>query len=125
MTEVIRKKRVGPSARKAAVRALQTEGISQRQACRLASCARPTARYRSSKAPNDELVRDRLRCIAQERPPFGWRRLKILLKREGIVMNHKRLRRLYCDERLQVRPRRKRRVRLIRGNVSPARAENQ
>ncbi len=35
-------------------------------------------------------------------------------------MNHKRLRRLYCDERLQVRPRKKRRVRLVRGNVSPA-----
>lgn len=38
-------------------------------------------------------------------------------------MNHKRLRRLYCEERLQVRPRKKRRVRLVRGNVSspPAR----
>ena len=35
-------------------------------------------------------------------------------------MNHKRLRRLYCDQRLQVRPRKKRRVRLVRGNVSPA-----
>lgn len=35
-------------------------------------------------------------------------------------MNNKRLRRLYCEERLQVRPRKKRRVRLVRGNVSPA-----
>ena len=34
-------------------------------------------------------------------------------------MNHKRLRRIYCEERLQVRPRKKRRVRLVRGNVSP------
>jgi putative transposase len=101
------------------VRALQVEGLSERQACGLAGCPRPTVRYKSCKAPDDELVRDRLRCIAQERPCFGWRRLKILLRREGIVMNHKRLRRLYCDERLQVRPRRKRRVRLIRGNVSP------
>jgi putative transposase len=65
-------------------------------------------------------VRDRLRCIAQDRPRFGWRRLKILLKREGLLMNHKRLRRLYCDEQLQIRPRKKRRVRLVRGNVSPA-----
>ena len=75
-------------------------------------------RYKSRKTPDDELVRDRLRCIAQERPRFGWRRIRILLKREGIVMNHKRLRRIYCEERLQVRPRKKRRVRLIRGNVS-------
>jgi hypothetical protein len=51
---------------------------------------------------------------------FGWRRLKIFLKREGIVMKDKRLRRLYREERLQVRPRKKRRVRLIRGNVLPA-----
>jgi putative transposase len=77
-------------------------------------------RYKSRKIPDDQLVRDRLRCLAQERPRFGWRRLKIFLKREGIVMNNKRLRRLYREERLQVRPRKKRRVRLIRGNVSPA-----
>ena len=102
------------------MRALEAEGVSQRQACRLANCPRPTLRYKPRKRPGDDHVRDRLRSMAQERPRFGWRRLKILLKREGLVMNHKRLRRLYCDERLQVRPRRKRRVRLIRGNVSPA-----
>ncbi len=76
--------------------------------------------YKSRKKPHDALVRDRLRCVAQERPRFGWRRLKILLKREGIVMNHKRLRRIYREERLQVRPRKKRRVRLVRGNWAPA-----
>ena len=102
------------------MRALQIEGLSERQACRLAQCPRPTMRYKSRKIPDDQLVRDRLRCLAQERPRFGWRRLKIFLKREGIVMNNKRLRRLYREERLQVRPRKKRRVRLIRGNVSPA-----
>ena len=102
------------------MRALQVEGLSERQACRLAHCPRPTVRYKSCKTPDDEFVRDRLRCIAQERPRFGWRRLKILLKRENFMMNHKRLRRLYCEERLQVRPRKKRRVRLVRGNVSPA-----
>ena len=98
------KKRVGPSARKEAVRALQAEGLSERQASRLAGCPRPTARYRSCKEPDDEFIRDRLRCLAQERPRFGWRRLKILLKREGIILNHKRLRRLYREECLQVRP---------------------
>lgn len=109
---------MGPSARKEAVRALQIEGLSQRQACRLAGCPRPTMRYVSCKQPDDEFLRDRLRSLAQERPRFGWRRLRILLQREGIVMNHKRLRRIYCEEHLQVRPRKKRRVRLARGNVS-------
>ena len=102
------------------MRALEAEGLSQRQACRLSGCPRPTVRYQPKKKQADEHLRDRLRCIAQERPRFGWRRLKILLKREGLTMNHKRLRRLYCDEQLQVRPRKKRRVRLVRGNVSPA-----
>lgn len=95
------------------------EGLSERQACRLVSCPRATARYQSIKESDDELLRDRLRCIAQERPRFGWRRIKILLKRESIVLNHKRLRRIYREESLQVRPRKKRRVRLVRGNVSP------
>ncbi len=75
--------------------------------------------YKSCKVPDDALVRDRLRCIAQERPRFGWRRLKIMLRREDIIMNHKRLRRIYRQECLQVRPRKKRRVRLVRGNWAP------
>lgn len=102
------------------MKALQADGLSQRQACVLTGCPRPTMQYKSRKKPADAFVRDRLRCIAQERPRFGWRRIKILLKREGIVMNHKRLRRIYGEERLQVRPRKKRRVRLIRGNWAPA-----
>jgi len=43
-----------------------------------------------------------------------------MLKREDIVLNHKRLRRIYREEGLQVKPRKKRRVRLIRGNRAPA-----
>jgi putative transposase len=47
----------------------------------------------------------RLKELAAERRRFGWRRLKLLLAREGILMNHKKLRRLYAEERLQVRHR--------------------
>jgi putative transposase len=50
-------------------------------------------------------VRTRLRELASVRRRFGYRRLHILLRREGIVMNHKKLRRLYREERLQVRRR--------------------
>ena len=50
-------------------------------------------------------MRTRLRELAAERRRFGWRRLKLLLEREGIRMNHKKLRRLYAEERLQVRRR--------------------
>jgi len=47
----------------------------------------------------------RLRELASERRRFGYRRLHVLLTREGLIMNHKKLRRLYCEERLQVRRR--------------------
>ena len=49
--------------------------------------------------------RARLRELAAIRRRFGYRRLHVLLKREGIIMNHKKLRRLYREERLQVRRR--------------------
>ena len=61
-------------------------------------------RYRSRR-PDDMAVRTRLRELASVRRRFGYRRLHILLRREGIVKNHKKLRRLYREERLQVRRR--------------------
>ena len=65
---------------------------------------RGTVRYRHRRA-DDAAIRGRLRELAAERRRFGYRRLKLLLEREGIRMNHKKLRRLYAEERLQVRRR--------------------
>ena len=61
-------------------------------------------RYRSCR-PDDAAARARLRELASVRRRFGYRRLHILLTRVGIVMNHKKLRRLYREERFQVRRR--------------------
>ena len=61
-------------------------------------------RYRSQ-LPDDAVMRTRLRELAAIRRRFGYRRLHILMRREGFVMDHKKLRRLYCEERLQVRRR--------------------
>ena len=65
---------------------------------------RSSVRYRKRR-PDDGLIRSRLREIAAVRRRFGYRRLHILLQREGIVLNHKKLRRIYAEERLQVRRR--------------------
>ena len=54
----------------------------------------------------DAEVRERLRSLAAERRRFGYRRLGILLEREGVSMNKKRLFRLYREEGLAVRRRR-------------------
>jgi putative transposase len=61
-------------------------------------------RYRSVR-PDDAVLRARLRELAAVRRRFGYRRLLILLRREGTRVNHKKLRRLYREERLQVRRR--------------------
>ena len=63
-----------------------------------------TFRY-ASRRPNDTQIRQRLRALAAERRRFGYRRLHILLAREGVRLNHKRLFRLYREEKLGVRKR--------------------
>ncbi len=63
-----------------------------------------TFRY-ASRRPDDTEVRQRLRVLAAERRRFGYRRLHILLAREGIRLNHKKLFRLYRQEKLGVRKR--------------------
>jgi putative transposase len=78
--------------------------VSQRRACQVISADRTSMRYRSVR-PDDADLRVRLRALAAVRRRFGYRRLLILLRREGTHVNHKKLRRLYREERLQVRRR--------------------
>lgn len=78
--------------------------VSQRRACRTIGVERTSVRYRSIR-PDDAALRSRLRELAAIRRRFGYRRLLILIRREGTVVNHKKLRRLYREERLQVRKR--------------------
>ena len=78
--------------------------VSQRRACSVIGTDRSSIRYRSSR-PGDAALRARLRELAAIRRRFGYRRLLVLLRREGLRMNHKKLRRLYAEERLQVRHR--------------------
>ena len=78
--------------------------VSQRRACKLIGADRTSMRYRSRR-PDEAVLRARLRELAAQRRRFGYRRLQILLRREGTRVNHKKLRRLYREERLQVRRR--------------------
>jgi putative transposase len=78
--------------------------MSERRACRVIGCQRMTVRYRSRRRADPKL-RERLVALARERRRFGYRRLLIFLRREGFVVNHKRLFRLYREERLMVRKR--------------------
>ena len=97
---------VTPAAKREAVAHLRSAfDMSERRACRTIGCVRMTMRYRCRR-PDDAALRQRLRALAHERRRFGYRRLHVLLRREGFTVNHKRLFRLYREERLMVRRRR-------------------
>ena len=97
---------VTPAARREAVAHLKgVHEMSERRACRVIGCQRMTVRYRRRR-PDDRRLRERLVALARERRRFGYRRLLIFLRREGFVVNHKRLFRVYREERLMVRKRR-------------------
>jgi putative transposase len=77
--------------------------------------ARATVRYQGRRR-DDAALRDRLRQLAAERPRFGYRRLHVLLRREGVTANHKRIERVYREEGLAVRRRRRKSLtRVLRG----------
>lgn len=78
--------------------------MSERRACRVIGADRSSIRYRSLR-PDDSGLRTRLRELAHERRRFGYKRLHVLLRREGWEVNHKRVLRLYREEKLIVRRR--------------------
>ena len=101
---------VGPAVKRAAVVAVRGEhGLSERRACRLVGLSRMTAR-RVVRRREDGRLRERLVTLAGERRRFGYRMLHALLRREGWPVNHKRVERLYRQERLKLRRRTKKRV---------------
>lgn len=101
---------VRPLERREMVNYVQEQyALSQRRACRLLKLDRSTARYRPRQNAQTAL-RKRLRELAEQRPRFGYRRLTILLRREGQIVNHKRVYRLYRQEGLAVRRRTRKRV---------------
>ena len=83
--------------------------VSQRRACRLLGLARSRWQYRIRRPRRTEL-RERLRTLAAERPRWGYLRLHVLLRREGHRINHKLVYRLYREEGLLVRRRRRKQV---------------
>lgn len=115
---------VTPGAKRQAVaHACKEHGVSQRRACLVLQADRSGVRYQSTR-PDDTDAREAMKTVAAERRRFGYRRIHVMLARVGIVMNMKKLRRLYREERLQVRKRggRKRAMGTRRPMILPNRA---
>ena len=101
---------VTPTDKRNAVGAVQSEHrVSLRRACRALGVHRSLMRYRSRRAAPTRLC-ERLRALAVERPRWGYKRLAVLLRREGFNDNHKRIYRIYKAEGLAVRRRKRRRI---------------
>ncbi|MER9413267.1 IS3 family transposase [Mesorhizobium sp. M0589] len=105
LKDLLGKKMVTPAAEREAVAHLRTAfEMSERRACKTIGCCRMTVRHKAIRGDDGDL-RERMKAIAHERRRFGYRRLHVLLRREGYVVNHKRLFRLYREEKLAVRRR--------------------
>ena len=86
---------VTPVAEREAVAHLRSAfEMSERRTCKVIGCCRMTVRYAAT-STDDDVLRERMKEMAHERRRFGYRRLHVLLRREGYVVNHKRLFRLY------------------------------
>jgi putative transposase len=109
---------VTPAARREATRFFRDgRGHSERVSCDLAGYSRSSFRRQSLRAEADKPLRERLLELAAERPRFGYRRLHVMLLREGWEINRKRVYRVYRELGLAVR--RKKRKRVAQANRLP------
>lgn len=116
---------VTPEQRRTAVtHAMVTAELSERQACRYTSFARSSQRYQAHRPSRTEL-RGRLHTLATLRPRWGYRRLYRLLRREGNLANKKLVQRVYREEGLAVRRRKRKRVAVPRTPLPSPRGPNE
>ena len=106
---------VTPASRKPVVRHMMVhQGVSERAACKLAGVSRTAFRYQA-KPSTDDAAHERLKKLAEKYKAWGYLLLHALLKKEGLVVNRKHTYRLYREEGLQERT--KKRKRLYRTRV--------
>ena len=96
---------VTPAAeRKAMVHLCEEHQVNQRRPCDVLQVDRSTVRYQSVHVENAEL-REAIKRVSRERRRFGYRRSHAIVQRVGHMVNHKKLRRIPTEEKLQVRRR--------------------
>lgn len=100
-------------------------GLNLRRACRLIKQTRSTQYYCTVKDPRQDL-RTRMRELAQTRVRYGYRRLHVLLKRDGWRLGKNQMYRLYCEEQLQLRSKlpKRRKMLVVRRERPQAHAAN-
>ena len=115
-----------PAAKREAAKfAQKTFAVSLRRACGLMQIGMSSYYYRGQAKPDDEL-REALKRVAAKRRRWGYRMITEVLRREGFSDNHKRIYRVYREEGLQVRARKRRKTARWRGaKPQPAQRANE
>jgi putative transposase len=99
--------------------------VSERRACRLFKLSRTVASYKTKRSDDPKLVA-RLKALAEQRRKFGARRLHTLLRREGFKVNFKKVRRIYREQNLSIKQRKKTKIRsIIRAPMAKPTAPNE
>ena len=109
---------VGARVRRQQVAYTRSRGLSDRRACAVLAVARSTLGYQSRLAVRDAPALAAMRRVAAQYPRYGYRRIRIVLRREGHVMSPDRAHRLWRHAGLQV-PRRRPRRRVASGRPGP------
>ncbi|MEA4893587.1 MAG: IS3 family transposase [Peptococcaceae bacterium] len=108
LKDVLFKKRLKPAVkRKIAAEVQKCYEISERRACRLMGISQNSKRYKPTDKSRDALVIERLMSLSARWKRFGYRRLHVMLLREGFEINHKKTYRLYKDAGLTLQKRSK------------------
>ena len=110
--------------RREAVNAFREVGVSERQATKELGLPRSTCRHKSTRKDDSDL-RSKVVELASVRRRFGYRRITWLLQREGLRINPKRVYRIYCEENLQVRKRKRKKLKVFRKPLIPVERPNQ
>lgn len=92
------------------VQVMERFGLSLRRTCHLVGLSRTSFAYQPVLRPDEEVIRKRLKELAQTRRRFGCLRLHVMLRREGFMINHKRTERIYKQEGLLLRIRRRKKL---------------
>lgn len=105
---------VTPDARRGVVRHLRDHWkLSERRACRIARISHSVIRYKK-RPDRNEALRRRLRELGEKYPRWGSSMMYLVLRNEGMVVNHKRVDRVYAEEKLALRRKRRRKISAVR-----------
>jgi putative transposase len=100
--------------------------LSQRRACSLVEVSRTVMHYTARPSDLNDRLRQRLKALAEKHRRYGHIRLHVLIRREGLMVNHKRTERLYRAEGLSLRIRRRRKfAAVVRNPLPPAAKQNE